>query len=251
MTPIEFADSFLKPYSVKGSEIVPKTCPFCHGGDHHDKNTFALNMDSKTYNCKRGSCNRKGHFTQLLREFGVDVSDKPPHVFKRPEKKPQPSTSEAEQYLKLRRISPATYGAYSIGCDTEGNLLFPYFDENGEHVFNKFRHARKLQKVDRKAWREPDTKPVLFGMHFCSPDYPLTICEGEFDAMSCYESGIPNAVSVPSGSEDFTWLDTCWDFLSQYQSVYLFGDNDEAGRKMIERLSVKLPIPRIFVVDHT
>lgn len=249
MTPLEFADSFLKPYTVKGSEIVPRECPFCHGGDHRDKNTFALNMENQTYNCKRGSCGRQGHFTQLCREFGIDAN-RQAKVFVRPKQKPQPVTSEAEKYMALRKISKDTAAAYHVGADEYGNILFPYYDENGEHVFNKFRYPRKLAAGDRKAWREADTKPVLFGMDKCDTALSLTICEGEFDAMSLHEAGIPNAVSVPSGAEDFTWIDTCWDFLQGFEKIYLFGDNDDAGQKMIRSLVAKLSDRRVFVVEH-
>lgn len=248
MTPLEFADSFLKPYTVKGSEIIPKECPFCHGGDHRDKNTFALNLENQTYNCKRGSCGKQGHFTQLCREFGIDTERG--KVFVRPRQRPQPVTSEAEKYMALRKISKETAAVYHVGADESGNIMFPYHDETGAHVFNKFRYPRKLQKGDRKAWREADTKPILYGMDLCDAEHPLTIFEGEFDAMSGYEAGLVNCVSVPSGAEDFTWVDTCWDFLQGFEKIYLFGDNDEPGQKMVQRLTAKLSDKEVFVVEH-
>lgn len=252
MTPMQFADSFFGPYKVKGEEIVPELCPFCKGGKSHDKHTFALNMANKTYNCKRGSCGRQGHFTQLCREFGIDISDSPARTYVRPKVKPQALThgSDAEKYLGLRRISKETMDKYHIGADEAGNIVFPYYDETGEHVFNKFRYAHKLQKGDRKAWREADTKPVLFGMDICDREHPLTIFEGEIDAMSGYEAGLVNCVSVPSGAEDFTWLDTCWDFVQEFEKIYLFGDNDEPGQKMVKKLTAKLSDKQVYVVEH-
>lgn len=250
MTPLQFADSFLKPYRMKGAEIVPELCPFCKGGDHHDKRTFALNLENKTYNCKRGSCGKQGHFTQLCAEFGVDAADYPAVRFTKPKIKPQAITSEAEKYIAMRGISKDTAAKYRVGADESGNILFPYHDETGAHVFNKFRYPRKLQRGDRKAWRESDTKPVLYGMDLCDTEHPLTIFEGEFDAMSGYEAGLVNCVSVPSGAEDFTWVDTCWDFLHGFEKIYLFGDNDEPGRKMIQKLTAKLSDKQVFVVEH-
>lgn len=246
MTAREFADVYLQPYKAKGGELIPLLCPFCHGGENRDKNTFALNEVNGTYNCKRGSCGKQGNFAQLLRAFGIDGGNK----YKRPEKTPRPATDAAKNYLALRGISEKTAAAYGVGVDGQGNLLFPYYDERGEHVFNKFRYPRKLRDGDRKAWREDGTKPVLFGMHLCDPDKPLTICEGEFDALACHEAGIPNAVSVPSGADDFTWLDTCWEFVGRFGKIYLFGDNDAPGREMIRRLSVKLSGSRVYVVEH-
>ena len=251
MTPQEFADAHLHPYMVKGDEIVPTLCPFCHGGQHHDKHTFALNVSNQTYNCKRGSCGVQGHFSQLCNAFGVG-SRTGGHgkQYKKPEIKAKSINDQAAAYLQLRGIGDTTAAAYRVGVDDNGNLVFPFHDDTGKHVFNKFRYARKLKAGERKAWRENGTKPVLFGMHLCDPKQPLTICEGEFDAMACHESGIPNAVSVPSGAQDFEWLDTCWDFVEQFDGVFLFGDNDAPGREMIDKLCVKLSHKRIHVVEH-
>lgn len=254
MEPLELAQRFLYPYRTNGNEIIPKECPFCHGGQHRDKHTFALNIANKTYNCKRGSCGAQGHFTQLCREFGVQPMEveyrQPKKIYKKPEKQPHKVHEAAEQYIKTRGISKATMDAYRLGTDDDGNLMFPYYDDTGEHIFNKFRYPRKLKQGERKAWREADTKPVLFGMHLCEAAKPLTIFEGEFDAMAGYEAGIPNCVSVPSGAEDFTWIDTCWEFIQQFESVYIYGDNDAPGREMVRRLAVKLSDKRVSVVQH-
>jgi len=252
MEPLEFARLYLQPYKEKGAEIVPQYCPFCHGGSHRDKYSFALNIEKKTYNCKRGSCGAQGHFTQLCREFGVQTMEytPPKKTYKKPEKQPKPLHDAAMKYMFLRGISQETAEVYRIGTDENGNLMFPYFADTGEHVFNKYRYPRKLEKGDRKAWREADTMPALFGMNLCDTSKPLTIFEGEFDALAGHEAGIPNCVSVPSGAEDFTWLDTCWEFVQRFENIYLFGDNDAPGVQMIRRLAAKLSDKKIFVVAH-
>ena len=250
MTPLEFADSFLKPYTVKGSEIVPRECPFCHGGDHRDKNTFALNMENQTYNCKRGSCGRQGHFTQLCREFGIDAN-RQAKVFVRPKTEAAASHQRGRKVYgsaeKSAKIPPphTMLAQMSMGISCSRTMT-----KTESMCSTSFDIPRKLAAGDRKAWREADTKPVLFGMDKCDTALSLTICEGEFDAMSLHEAGIPNAVSVPSGAEDFTWIDTCWDFLQGFEKIYLFGDNDDAGQKMIRSLVAKLSDRRVFVVEH-
>ena len=257
MTANDFAAKYLQPYKVKGDELVPDLCPFCHGGQGRDKHTFALNRANLTYNCRRGGCAVRGHFVALCRHFGEvaegdGLERQRPAVkaYKRPEQAPASMTDGALQYLQTRGLSAATLEAYRIGVDANGNLLFPFYDEKGEHVFNKFRPAHKVAQGERKAWREAGTKPILFGMHLCDPQDPLCITEGEIDAMSCHEAGIANAVSVPSGAEDVTWLDTCWDFLQKFECIYLFGDNDDPGREMVRRLQAKLSDHRVFVVEH-
>ncbi|HEY5585687.1 MAG TPA: bifunctional DNA primase/helicase [Ruminiclostridium sp.] len=249
-----FARRHLGQYKVKGDEIIPTLCPICHGGTHHDKETFALNITKQTYNCRRGSCNSQGHYTQLCKEFGEEADRdfdtyKPVRTFKKPQTTVKVATNKVEEYLKIRKISKATIDKLQVGCDEKGNIVFPYF-ENGEMVFVKFRPSKKVEKGERKAWREEGGKPILWGMDLCTSDKPLIITEGEIDTLSCYEAGLENIVSVPSGSEDFTWVELCWDWLKQFREIIIFGDNDDPGKEMVRKLSLKLSDFTVSIVDH-
>lgn len=250
MNEIEFARAHLGDYRVQGAEIKPRLCPYCRGGQHGDKYTFALNMDKHTFICLRGSCGKQGHFSQLLRDFGEQPDKVYAPLVTRSYVKPQPPKISREgaamQYIKQRGISAETAAAYGVGGNTQGEVVFPYYEtpeafQTGQPVFIKYRPARKLDKGERKARREKDTKPVLFGMHLCRPENgTLYLFEGEFDAMAGYQAHGGNCVSVPSGCKEFTWLDTCADFLSQYDRVAIIGDNDAAGQEMVRALSDKL-----------
>ena len=255
-TPLDFARMFLGEFKTRNNEIIPVHCPFCKGGENGDRHSFALNMENRTYNCKRGSCGAQGHFSQLCREYGVQGERpqgeyvRPKKTYRPPQKQPQAIYDGATQYIRLRGISEETIRAYRVGSDESGNIMFPYYDERMEHVFSKFRPARKIAKGEAKMWRDAGTMPILYGMWKCDFAKPLLVCEGEFDAMACHEAGLPNAVSVPSGAEDFTWVDTCWDFIQKFGEIYIFGDNDAPGLEMVRRLGVKLSEKRIFVVEH-
>lgn len=254
MTVREFADKYLAPYKLKGNEVIPERCPFCHGGEHGDKYTFALNAETGAYNCKRGTCGVQGAFPDLLQNFGLDPSSRQGKTssagYKRPQGKVGAITIQGLNYLKRRGISQETAKAYRVGEDGKGNLVFPFYDETMRHVFTKYRPARDVKPGERKSWRDKDTKPILYGMQLCDPEYPLCIFEGELDAMSGYEAGLPNCVSVPSGAQDFTWIDTCWAFLERFKSVYLFGDNDEPGQQMQQTVMDKLVGWNLFEVIH-
>ena len=67
---ISFAEKHLKPYTLRGDELIPDYCPICHGGDNRDRYTFALNLTEGIYVCKRGSCGARGRFEELARRFG-------------------------------------------------------------------------------------------------------------------------------------------------------------------------------------
>ena len=251
MNEFEFARAFLQPYKIKGDEIVPRLCPICRGGDHQDKETFALNFKDHVYKCLRGSCNAQGHFAQLCKQFGVEADRdqfSAPVVrksYRKPENKAEPPTNQVKEYLHLRGLTDETISAFGVGS-SEGNIMFPYYRtpedaENREATFVKYRAPRKIPKGERKMWREADTEPILFGMHLCDANDPaLYIFEGEFDAMCGYQASGQNCVSVPSGCEDFTWLETCAEWLSRFEVVGVFADNDDAGKKMLLEISRKL-----------
>lgn len=256
MNVYDFARKHIGQYKVKGDEIKATICPYCKGGTHGDKDTFALNISKLTYNCKRGSCGKSGTFWQLCRDFGEEADrqgdyelfNKSKKVYKKPETQINPATSQVEKYLALRKITKATLDKCSVGSDDKGNIAFPFLDENSQHVFTKYRPAAKVGKGQMKAWREADTKPILYLMNLCEFDKPVTIVEGEIDALSLIEADIKNVVSVPSGTEDLSFLDTCWDWLQKFSIIILFGDNDEPGYEMMQKLIVKLGAYRCHTI---
>lgn len=261
---ILFADQYLSPYKVKskqdgGEEIIPELCPFCHGGDNGDKETFALSVDKEVYVCKRGTCGKRGHFRDLAEFFGdhrfagsigtAGFAKQKPKAWKLPDTLLSPPTETIYQYFEKRCISRETVDAFKLQSDDHGMIVFPFF-ENGVNVFEKFRRPWKPKPDEKKKeWRAPGTKPVLFGMDLCSFAQPLVITEGEIDAMSLYEAGVANVVSVPSGCEDLSWIENCWDWLEKFRRIILFGDNDEPGRRMVQQVAKRLDESRCAIVE--
>ncbi len=240
MTAYELANRFLQPFKTRGDEIVPKLCPFCQGGEHRDKETFAVNMSNGVYRCARGSCGAKGHLSSLKKHLGVENEYTPiTKTYRKPAVSPKKRTTQAEEYLATRGISVKTMNAYSIRCDGNGNIMFPFMRDK-ELVFVKYRPAREVNKGEQKSWREKDAEPILLGMDGVDYDQPLCICEGEIDCLSLHEANIPNAVSVPSGSQEMTWIENCWDFLDNFSKIILCGDNDAPGREMVNALIKRL-----------
>ena len=261
---MDLADKYLFPYEIKtkahGDELIPDICPFCQGGTHnHDKKTFAVSLENGCYVCKRGSCGKRGTLESLAEFFNEKVlinrknADGYQSNFKNyvlPSVKMLPPTEKIYQYCETRKISRKTVDAFKLQSDEKGNIVFPFY-ENGENVFVKFRKPEKHNPNDKspKEWRESNTKPILFGMDMCVFSRPLVITEGEFDCMALYEAGIDNVVSVPSGCEDFTWVENCYDWLEKFKTIILFGDNDEPGRKMVKTLAKRLDESRCRIVE--
>lgn len=264
MNEFEFADRYFGEYKIKGAEIIPALCPRCGGGGHRDKNTFALNTENHTFNCRRGSCGISGHFSELCREFGESadtkggITIKPAYV----KKTYKPSCAavlspddKVTAYINSRRISSETMTAYGIGSSADGRICFPFYrneEDFREHkpTFMKFREPRKLLPGEEKMKSETGTEPVLFGLHLCDPSRKmLYITEGEFDCMAVYQAskGTVNVVSVPNGAAGFTWMETCPDIPEHYDAIAFFGDADAPGKKMLAGISAKLSGKTVYV----
>lgn len=253
MNCFDFARRHFGEFKTHGSELIPKLCPYCHGGSKANKETFALNFENKTFNCKRGSCGKQGHFTQLCKDFGEQADRDEQYYevprmksFKKPESKVETATEKVENYLKIRGFSKATWERYGVG-EHNGAIAFPY-KEKGETVLMKFRKPEKYTGNGMKAWREEGGKSVLWGMDLCDITKPLVITEGEYDTLALAECGIENVVSVPSGASDLTWIDNCWDWLHQFEKIIFWGDNDEPGKKMVQDCILRLGQDRCYLV---
>lgn len=257
-----YADRYLVDFKVRGNEIVAKYCPICGGGRSRDKHTFYLNYDKHTYKCHRGSCGASGTFKDLCESRGEKANymeqykrqfemSKPKKVYKKPKTQVEAIKSVAAEYASIRGISENTLNHFGVGCDARGNIIFPYYNEKGEHELNKFRVARKYVKgkdTGMKVWQDGEGRPILFGMHKADVKKPLVIIEGEFDCLAVYESGYSNVVSIPFGVENNEWIDECWMWLEQFNEFILWYDNDDAGRKGLNEVVRRLGKARCRIV---
>lgn len=249
MNPSELAERYLYPYKIKGDEVIPDYCPFCKGGPKHEKYKFAMNLETGTYNCKRmNECGAKGSFYELCKHFGEKTdkyNDRPIQrkIYKAPKVETQPVQSQVEKYLTNRGFSRKTWEGRGV-CEANGAIALPYY-ENGQLVLMKYRTPEK----PAKHWREPEGKPVFWGMDSCNCKEPLIITEGEMDALALDECGIKNVVSVPSGSSDLNCIELCWEWLEKFNKVIIWGDNDQAGKDMVKNLIMRLGQWRCALVE--
>lgn len=247
---LDIADKYIGKYKITNGQIAAEYCPFCNGGDHADKYTFYIGMHNGAYLCQRASCGVKGNLTQLCRQFGeqyvprnleaAKIGGKRHYNMPDPAKL-HPLTEEAIAYFALRRISEETLKDWKIACDADGNIIFPFY-RNNKLVYVKYREPRKHTKESKRAkeWQDEGTEPILFGMDTKDFTQPLYITEGEIDALSLYEAGVKNVVSVPSGANNLHWIENCWDWLERFQQIIIFGDMDQAGITMINAVTKRL-----------
>ena len=231
---------------VRGKELQFSKCPYCRNRTD-DKNTFAINLRTGQFKCLRATCGAHGNMITLAKDFnfslGRDVDEyyNRQRKFKDMARYPRPVVRQpAVDYLEARNISRNTAERYSITTQTdhENILVFPFFDEEGKMQFAKYRKMDFDKTKDaNKEWCEANCKPILFGMDQCDMENPtLILTEGQIDSLSVAESGIPNAVSVPTGAKGFTWVPYCWDFLNKFETLIIFGDYENGQITLLEEM---------------
>ena len=242
------------PATRIGNQLVFTRCPYCEGGRHKDKKTFAIDLKTGQYNCKRGSCNAKGNMITLAKDFddfdlGVDVQrhynikdyNSQFKKFKDAHKEIE-SKDGAIKFLKSRGISEQVCRKYEISTQNKDSsvITFPFKDESGNVRFIKYRNTdpEKIKKGS-KEWCEKGCMPILFGMNHCEGFVRLVVTEGQIDSLSLTEAGIQNAVSVPTGKNGFTWVPHCWDWISKFQLIVVFGDNENGEITLAKELSLR------------
>lgn len=217
----------------KGRQALME-CPKCG-----DKTSFGISLDTGAYNCFRANkCGIQGSFTDFQRMFGDNPiyldSDRFVKIEKKydtPNIKPKPINHEIIEYFKNRGIQEETIKKFRLGY-LDGCILFPYH-KDGKLVNVKYRNLE-----EKKFRKEKNCMSTLWNQDNISSEN-LLICEGEIDAMSFNEWEL-EAVSIPSGVNDTSWIENDWDFLQRFDVIYLCMDNDTAGQSIIDNLVNRL-----------
>ena len=229
-------------------KIAVMNCPFC--GDMKEK--FGVSLADGAFNCYRlNECGVKGSWYDLQRMLGdtpVRLDDdkmmtyKPSRTYRdlsglHGKKLQQPAIDWLEQ---KRGFKKAQILKFRLAAHDDTTVMIPFF-KDGKVANIKYRSI-----VEKKMWQEKEAEPVLFNRDNCKGGQ-LIITEGEFDAIALAHYGL-DAVSVPSGATDMRWIEHEWEYLRQFQSIYLAGDQDEAGEKSAEKIAVRVGRWRCFRV---
>lgn len=207
--------------------------------------------------------------TEARAYLGVAEPEKRPQraeSFRKPRKPASLSKlrSEVTEHLKGRRLTEKSIEAYQLGEVAEVGpwpgwkrqqpwkgpwIVFP-FKRGDELVSTKYLHLERRQGK-KQSLVEAGCEPVLFGMQVIPESHRfLAITEGEIDAMSLYEYGIP-AVSVPFGGgtgAKHSWIDQCWQWLERFSEIFLVMDSDVEGQAAAEDIANRLGLHRCKVV---
>lgn len=148
-----------------------------------------------------------------------------------------------------RKILPLSTEKYQVGVGEAGHV-YPYFDDDGNHVANKVR-----QPGPEKGFRwEGDVKQAtqLFGQKaFTAGGKAITIVEGELDALACFQitgSRFP-CVSVKSASSAKKDVASQLDYLQTFDKVVLAFDSDEPGQKAAKECAALFEPGKVRIME--
>lgn len=201
-------------------------------------------------------------FVEALKKVGdlmgktdiVRKTTKPIMAAKKEYKIPNIKTSELTgpfiEYMETRGITKDTLDHWKVkqrNWNNQDVYVFQYFNEKAKLEYVTY---RGLGKGALKGGCEKDTKPILWGMDHIDKAKPLVITEGQPDAMVVWQSGYKNVVSVPSGANNLTWIDNCWDWLQGIKEIIVWADNDTEGLKMAEKIKLKLNNVKVLIAKE-
>ena len=230
----------------RGDQLQFARCPYCRNKTD-DQNTFAISLKTGQFNCLRATCGAKGNMITLHKDFGFSLGKNVDAYFNRDKfrdlsryGRPEVRTPAVE-YMGSRGISRKVTEKYSISTQAghDNILIFPFYDEDGVLQFVKYRKTDFNKNTDKnKEWCVANCKPILFGMDQVPKDEKtLVITEGQIDSLSvCQALGKSVAVSVPTGARGFTWIPYCWDFLSRFETLIVFGDFENGRITLLDEL---------------
>lgn len=237
-----------------GDELHFKTCPYCRPrATKGNTRTFSINLRTGQFKCLRESCGVTGNMIQLSRDFDFSLGTETDEYYRpkkqyrklKTPKKPIVPKEPAVKYLESRGISAEVARRYEITTqnDHDNVLVFPFYDDRKILQFVKYRKTDFNPERDKnKEWCEKDCRPILFGMKQCNDKFDrLIFTEGQLDSLSVATAGLENAVSVPNGAKGFTWVPYCFNWVSKFEEIVVFGDFERGHMSLLEDVQRRFP----------
>lgn len=235
-------------------------CPQCHD-ERRDKRDKSLSINLATgefhcHYCGFSGCAAEKESRERERSWHnyAPIRRQKP-VYKKPQPRPTvPLSAKALAWFRGRGISEQTLLDMRV---TEGQewmpqkqgqantVQFNYF-HNGELVNTKFRTGDKCFKLVSGAELLPYNIDAIKGKKEC------IITEGEMDALSFYECGRHDVVSVPNGANaNLDYLD---DYIEEYfddkEVIYIASDSDTKGVLLKDELVRRFGAERCRILEY-
>lgn len=150
-----------------------------------------------------------------------------------------------------RKLSLEVLGVYRIAEREDERhgwqIVFPY-KRNKKLVNVKYLDLLRTAEGKKVMTVETGCELCLFGWQVV-PDNAraVIISEGEIDALTWYQMG-HIALSVPNGCTSEKWIETEYENLERFETIYLSFDEDKGGQAAIPKLIERLGRHRVKVI---
>lgn len=150
-------------------------------------------------------------------------------------------------YLQRERgLSTETIENFKLGYDEEKDAIsIPHF-KRGEVVSIKYRFLNS--ENEKRYGTEKGGQNWFFnedGINVAREKGGILVTEGEFDAMSAWQSGFKNVIGVNGSDATGTWVEN----LQSIPKIYLAYDNDLAGKRGSKKFAERLGTDKCFEVS--
>lgn len=165
-------------------------------------------------------------------------------------------------YLKSRGLTETTLKAFCIAEQpghlrfpklpgNPGTILFPYL-RDGVLLNCKYLAVQRGDDGKKHTMQEGGCEPCLFGWQTLPPNArAVVITEGEIDAMTYWQHGIP-ALSVPmggGGGAKQDWIESDYDHLQRFDTILISMDMDGPGREGAAAIVQRLGEERCRLIE--
>ncbi len=193
-------------------------------------------------------------------------SSQPKKAYRRPDRPKETQRLNPDgpvmAYLKSRGLTATTLAAFKVAeqpgslrfpqlKNNPGTILFPYL-RDGELLNCKYLAVERGTDGKKFTMQEGGTEPCLFGWHAVpAKARAVVICEGEIDAMTWHQFGIP-AMSVPmggGGGAKQNWIESDYDHLQRFDTVLISMDMDGPGQEGAAEIVKRLGAERCRLVE--
>jgi len=227
--------------NLRGDQKI--VCPKCSETRTNKKDLcLSVNVDKGVWRCHH--CDFFGGIFLPKKEYNMPVSEL------------KNLSEPLIKWFAARGISNQTLVRYKV---TESSEWMPQIQKETKCInFNYFYYGTLVNVKYRDNAKNfklvSGSMLSLYGIDVATDnsDTELVITEGEMDALSFYEAGIKNAVSVPNGAskgnQKLEWLEDLYKVFEK-RKVLLATDSDEAGISLRNEIARRLGKENCLIIS--
>jgi len=235
-------------------------CPF-----HQEKTpSFNVSNDKGIYKCF--GCGRSGDVIQFVMEhknksyyesikflaekYNIEL-EKNDKKYERPVQRLTKLSESTIKYFETRGISNNTLLRFNV---TESFEWMPKAQAEVTAIcFNYYRDEEliniKYRAKDKDFKLAKNAELIFYNIDAIKDTQSVIIVEGEIDALTLYECGYYNVVSVPNGAgNNLQYLDNCYKYFENKTRVMIATDNDDPGNNLREELARRIGKEKCYKV---